>query len=83
MCDVCHNENLDSLFKNGPKKTEVSRQRLYSFFQDKVALVTLCHLHSHELFLVGEKKFLEKHPLLVRDMVQDKNKYMTGSASSF
>lgn len=83
MCDVCRNEKIDSQFKNGPKKLDKFRQKLYNFFEDKEATVTLCHLHSYELFLMGERKFVERHPLLVRDMVQDKRKYMTSSASSF
>jgi hypothetical protein len=83
MCDVCRNEGMDRFFKNGPKKTDTFRQKLYNFFQDREAVVSLCHIHSYELFLIGEKKFVERHPLLVRDMIQEKKKYMTSSASSF
>lgn len=83
MCDVCVAEGLDYRFKNGPKRPETFRQKLYNFFQDKEAVVTLCHVHSYELFLMGERKFVQRHPLLVRNMVQDKKKYMINSASSF
>lgn len=83
MCDVCRCEGLDSAFKNGPRKLETFRQKLYNFYQEKEAIIGLCHIHSYELFLIGEKRFVERHPLLVNDMVSDKRKYSAQSSSSF
>lgn len=83
MCDVCKCEGLDSAFRNGPRRPETFRQRLYNFYHEKEAIVALCHIHSYELFLIGEKRFVERHPLLVKDMVNDKKKYSQNTASSF
>lgn len=62
MCDVCREENIDWKFHNGQKP--LSNCRLYRVYRGQTAQVTLCHIHSIELFCVGETRFLESHPSL-------------------
>ena len=60
MCEVCKNEGEDYLFKNGLKNIIVTNN-LYKVFKDGVAPIKLCHIHSIELFHLGEKRFLHEH----------------------
>ena len=60
MCEICKLDGVNYLFKNGPKKNLTSNY-LYKVFKDMVAPIKLCHVHSIELFHVGEKRFLSAH----------------------
>lgn len=60
MCEVCRAEGEDYLFKNGPKKILTS-SNLYKVFRNAVAHIKLCHVHSIELFHIGERRFLRGH----------------------
>ena len=69
MCEVCRSEGEDYLFKNGPKKS-LSNSNLYKVFKNTVAPIKLCHVHSIELFSVGEKRFLKEHLDLARNLAK-------------
>ncbi|MGZ3787386.1 MAG: hypothetical protein ACXVLQ_02620 [Bacteriovorax sp.] len=60
MCEVCHAEGEDYLFRNGPKKV-LTTNNLYKVFKNAVAPIKLCHIHSIELFHMGERRFLKEH----------------------
>ena len=69
MCEVCRAEGDDYLFKNGPKKY-LRTNNLYKVFKYTVAPIKLCHIHSIELFHVGEKRFLKEHISFARSLAQ-------------
>lgn len=60
MCEVCKTEGQDYLFKNGPTKI-LTINNLYKVFKHTVAPVKLCHVHTIELFHIGERRFLKEH----------------------
>jgi hypothetical protein len=60
MCEICKVDGNNYLFRNGPKK-KLTGNFLYKIFKDKVAPIMLCHIHSIELFRIGEKRFLMQH----------------------
>lgn len=67
MCDVCKIKNLNPYILNGNKPTRL-QQKLYRFFKDNVANLSLCYVHSIELFGLGERRFITKYPYLVREV---------------
>lgn len=83
MCVVCQVEGQDWKFRNGAKRREIFNLKLYNFYQAKVAQIGLCHCHSYELFLVGERRFLESYPKLVKEMIEHKNNYAVKETSAF
>ena len=82
MCVVCRIEDLDWKFKNGPKRSEIFNLRLYNFYQDKVAQLGMCHCHSYELFLMGERRFILNYPRLIKEMVHYKKNYVLKDATA-
>ena len=60
MCEVCHAEGKDYRYLNGTK-TQITIDHLYKVFRDSVAPIKLCHIHSIELFMLGERRFLKEH----------------------
>lgn len=60
MCEVCKSEGKDPIFLNGTKNQMVTQQ-LYKVYRNSVAPVRLCYIHSIELFMIGEKRFLRRH----------------------
>jgi hypothetical protein len=60
MCEVCKAEGYDYLFKNGPRYV-LTNNNLYKVFKNAVAPIKLCHVHSIELFHMGERRFLKEH----------------------
>lgn len=60
MCEVCRAEGDDYLFKNGPTKI-LTNNNLYKVFKNAIAPIKLCHIHSIELFHIGERRFLREH----------------------
>ena len=69
MCEVCKSEGENFQFRNGPKKF-LYHNVLYKVFKNSVANIKLCHIHSIELFMVGEKKFLKEHIPFARDLAR-------------
>ncbi len=66
MCQVCKLEGTDWKFKNGESKS-LSRVTFYRVYEGEQKSVHLCSLCSIDLFLLGEGRFLEQHPLLALD----------------
>lgn len=73
MCDVCKVEGLDPKFVNG-EKSIANASKLYRVFKDKVADIRLCHVHSIELFLIGEKRFVHEHIAFAKSLVKKTKK---------
>ncbi len=69
MCEVCRAEGDDYLFKNGPKKV-LTTNNLYKVFKNSVAPIKLCHVHSIELFHLGESRFLKEHLEFARGLAR-------------
>lgn len=65
MCEVCQSEGKDYLFLNGPKKY-IYTNNLYKVYKNSIAPVRLCYIHSIELFMLGEKRFLKEHLFFAR-----------------
>jgi hypothetical protein len=74
MCDVCDADGVNWRFKVGKHKT-LAKARLYNVYDSRTAVVTLCVIHDIELFTLGEKKFISKHPKLALKLAQEKQKY--------
>lgn len=70
MCDVCKKEGRDWRFANGNKKLQ--KATLYKVYVGQTASVNICHVHSVELFQVGERRFLQNHLLLAKDLALTK-----------
>ena len=62
MCDVCQVEKIDWRFRTADRPVETCR--LYRVYEGREAVVRLCRIHAIELFMIGETRFLETHPLL-------------------
>lgn len=73
MCDVCNLKKIDWKFKCGEKPLEGAK--LYCVYVGKIARLTLCRIHSVELFAVGEIRFLHRYIELAIDLNQNKRKY--------
>lgn len=81
MCDVCIKEEKDWNFSNGGKSLQ--RCRLYRVYVNRVAMVSLCYLHSVELFCIGESRFLSEHPSFAIKLYNSKNITRESDAFSF
>jgi hypothetical protein len=68
MCEVCRSEGQNYVFKNGSKP--LYNDALYRVFKDNVANIKLCHIHSIELFKLGETRFLKEHILFARTLAK-------------
>ncbi|MDD4975132.1 MAG: hypothetical protein PHY93_12315 [Bacteriovorax sp.] len=82
MCEVCSSEGVDYLFKNGPKKILIS-SNLYKVFKNAVAPIKLCHVHSIELFHIGERRFLREHLVFARSLATRSKTQATAEDSPF
>ncbi len=82
MCEVCKSEGSDYLFMNGPKKVLTSNN-LYKVFKGAVAPVKLCHVHSIELFHLGERRFLKEHLTFARGLAMRSKTQSEASDSPF
>ena len=60
MCEVCQSEGKDTRFLNGPKNY-LYTNHLYKVFKNAAAPVKLCYVHSIDLFMLGETRFLREH----------------------
>lgn len=74
MCDVCSSEGIDWKFVNGTKDG-LHQVKLYRVYKDKMAVCKLCHLHGIELFVLGEKRFIENHLNFARELAEKKGKF--------
>jgi hypothetical protein len=82
MCDVCKAEGADFLFKNGPKKV-LQINNLYKVFKNSIAPIKLCHIHSVELFHIGEPRFLKEHIDFARSLAMRSKSQAESSDSPF
>jgi hypothetical protein len=82
MCEICKSEGQDSFFLNGPKAQETTQQ-LYKVFKNNVAAVRLCYIHSIELFMLGEKRFLRQHLYFARALATRSKKLSSVGDSPF
>jgi hypothetical protein len=82
MCEVCRAEGEDFLFKNGPKKI-LSTNNLYKVFKNAVAPIKLCHIHSIELFHLGERRFLKEHLFFARGLASRSKSQTSAEDSPF
>ena len=76
MCEICKSEGYNTKFINGTKDTIVTHQ-LYKVYRDSVAPVKLCYIHSIELFMLGERRFLREHLLFARSLASRAKKTIT------
>lgn len=84
ICVACKAKGQDWRFRNGPRKQKLVPTKLYRFYQENTAQVSLCHCHNYELFVLGERRFLEGNPGLVKEMIVHKENYVVRSpVSSF
>lgn len=67
MCEVCKSEGRDYLFVNGTK-SYIYTNNFYKVFKKSVASAKLCYVHSIELFMIGEKRFLQGHLSFARKL---------------
>jgi hypothetical protein len=75
MCDVCESEGIDWRFKVG-KNATLARGRLYNVYEGRAAYLSLCLIHDIELFMLGEKKFINVHPKLAVKLASEKEKFV-------
>ncbi len=73
MCDVCKAYGKDPAFVNGSKKGLYS-EKLYRVFKDNIADIRLCHVHSIELFMYGERRFIASHLIFARSLASKAKK---------
>ncbi len=73
MCEVCNLEGRDPKFVNGSKSPSIPN-KLYRVFKDKIADIRLCHVHSIELFMYGEKLFVKSHIGFARSLSRKSKK---------
>ncbi len=69
MCQVCKLEGVDWRFRNGSKQS-LARGVFYRVYEGEVKIVHLCVICSIELFHLGERRFLTKHPMLAFDLMK-------------
>ncbi len=82
MCEICKSEGKDYRFVNGPKDHLVTQQ-LYKVYKNSVAPVRLCYIHSIELFMIGETRFLREHLSFARVLATRSKKLSSVSESPF
>jgi len=68
MCMVCSTCKESRSFLNGNRADDFKHQ-LYA--NDKRISLTLCYIHSRDLFLMGERRFLTVYEDFARKMNSD------------
>jgi hypothetical protein len=81
MCEICQSEGKNSIFLNGPKDVIMSCP-LYKVYKGSVANVKLCYVHSIELFIMGERRFLREHLSFAKSLAS-RTKRLTAAESPF
>lgn len=82
MCEICESEGKDAKFVNGPKD-HITTAQLFKVYKNTVAPVRLCYIHSIELFMIGEKRFLKEHLQFARALVSRSKKLSSATDSPF
>ncbi len=67
MCDICNAQGVDFRKWNGHRSAIISN-RFYSTANSQVSSLNLCYLHDIELFSIGERRLIEKYPVLLREL---------------
>lgn len=83
MCEICKSEGKDHRFLNGASKDHIVTQQLYKVYKNSHASVRLCYIHSIELFMIGEKRFLREHLSFARALATRSKKLSAASESPF
>lgn len=68
MCMVCSTCKESRSFLNGNRSDDFKHQ-LYA--NDKRVSLTLCYIHSRDLYLMGERRFLTVYEDFARKMNSD------------
>lgn len=76
MCEVCQSEGKDYRFLNGTK-SYLYTDHFYKVYKNAVAPVKLCYIHSIDLFMLGEKRFLKEHLSFARKLATRSKNYTT------
>lgn len=82
MCDVCRSENEDWEFRNG-KNSKLLSVKLYRVYQGREARSMMCYLHSIELFMAGERRFLRTHLRFARYLAQKSSEYEEDNGTDY
>lgn len=69
MCMVCLTYKESRSFLNGKKADDFSH-KLFCLEKAKVVNLTLCFIHSRDLFLMGERRFLTVYKDFAQHMRQ-------------
>ena len=83
MCEICISEGKNHKFVNGPNKSGIQTQSLYKVYKNSVASVRLCYVHSIELFMMGETRFLHEHLSFARALATRSKKLSSVVDSPF
>jgi hypothetical protein len=78
MCMVCSTCKESSSFLNG-KRDEDFKHQLHLAGKNHVFSLTLCFVHSRDLFLMGERRFLDHYKDFAVLMNESKLKDDSGS----
>lgn len=83
MCEICKSEGKDYRFVNGRSKDFLTTQQLYKVYKNTVAPVRLCYIHSIELFMMGETRFLREHLMFAHALATRSKKLSSATDSPF
>ena len=81
MCEICQSEGKNTKFLNGPKNT-ILTYPLYKVYKGSIANVKLCYIHSIELFVLGERRFLREHLTFAKSLAS-RTKILPSTESPF
>lgn len=70
MCIVCTSQGVDRKFVNGAR-IGLFHHHIFGKSKNKKVNIQLCFIHSRELFMIGEKRFLEKYYLVAHALVKN------------
>lgn len=79
MCHVCESEGLNWKFLNGPER-KLETAWVFGLYRGRTAKLRLCYIHSVEIFLLGEQRFLARHHQLCYELTHDQARFL-GSAA--
>lgn len=69
MCMVCMTYKNSRSFINGKRTDDFSHQ-LYYLEKARIVKLTLCFIHSRDLYLMGERRFLSVYKDFAQHMKQ-------------
>lgn len=79
MCDICTTVGLEWKFINGKEKNKLYRVRLFRVYQDRIAVVSMCHIHAIELFILGEQRFLRNYPKFSQRLALETSRFSSAA----